>query len=131
MVTQNQLARKKRVKKYTRTRTLDLQGCPQKKTHCFKIVIRSPKKPNSARRKTMRVYITSTKKHVSAYIPGIGHNVQKHAVIYIRGGRRRDIPGMKYTGIRGHRRSDFRAPPERRSARSKFGIRLYRPKRVA
>jgi len=123
MPTYSQLVKnffKKRPKKIKRTSTLDLQACPQKKVYCVKLVIRSPKKPNSARRKTMWVYILSTDKKVFCYIPGIGHSLQKHSTVLMRGGRRRDIPGMKYTAIRG--KMDFGFVIGRRSARSKYGL---------
>lgn len=111
---------KSRPKKFKRTSTLDLRSCPQKKVYCVKLIIRSPKKPNSARRKTMWVYILSTDKKVFCYIPGIGHSLQKHSTVLMRGGRRRDIPGMKYTAIRG--KLDFTFVVGRKSSRSKYGL---------
>lgn len=120
LMTHNQLCRIKRKVRFTRTRTLDLQKCPQKKAHCVKFAIKSPKKPNSARRKTTRVLLLSTMKHVYCYIPGIGYNLQKYSLVLIRGGRRRDIPGMKYTAIRGS--FQFHPPLNRRTRRSKYGL---------
>jgi small subunit ribosomal protein S12 len=122
MPTYNQLVRLRsgRIKKFKRTSTLDLNKCPQKKAYCLKILILSPKKPNSARRKAMWVYITSTSRQVFCYIPGIGHSLQKHSTFLIRGGRRRDLPGMKYTAIRG--KLDFTYVLGRRSSRSKYGL---------
>jgi ribosomal protein S12, bacterial/organelle len=123
MVTLSQITRFSRKKKFKKNRKPDLKKCPQKKGHVLKIVIKTPKKPNSARRKTMRVLLTSTRKRVYCYIPGIGHSLQQHKTILVRGGRRRDIPGMKYTGIRG--KWDFIYPVGRRTARSKYGIKRF------
>jgi len=107
---------------------LALGGCPQKLGCVIRIDIRSPKKPHSARRKTMRLRLTNGKKPF-CYIPGIGHSVQKFNYILMRGGRRRDIPGMRYTGIRGVK--SFTTPINRRTARSKYGLKrvelTYRP----
>jgi small subunit ribosomal protein S12 len=96
-----------------------LDKCPHKLGCVIKVEIRSPKKPHSARRKIMRLRL-SNKKRPFCYIPGIGHSVQKFNYILMRGGRRRDIPGMKYTGIRGV--ESFSIPINRRTARSKYGI---------
>lgn len=123
MPTLHQLAKYPRIKKFKKTFKPALDQCPQKKGYCIKLVIKSPKKPNSARRKTTRVFFTSTKRRVYCYIPGIGHSLQKHSTVLIRGGRRRDIPGMKYTAIRGV--FDFTPPLHRRTARSKYGIQRY------
>jgi small subunit ribosomal protein S12 len=100
-----------------------LRQCPQKKAQCIKIVVRSPKKPNSAKRKTARVFITSIKRNVSCYIPGIGHTLQKHSTVLMRGGHRRDIPGIRYTAIRG--KFDFPGLVTRRNARSKYGLKKF------
>lgn len=99
---------------------IDLHKCPQKKGYCLKFAIKSPKKPHSARRKTTRVLLLSTKKHVYCYITGIGYSLQKFSHVLVRGGRRRDIPGMKYTAIRG--KYHFGFPAGRRTARSKYGM---------
>ena len=125
IMTYSQLLRhktKRRVKAKW-TRTPDLRKCPQKKGYCFKFVIKSPKKPHSARRKTTRVFLLSIKKHVYCYIPGIGYGLQKYSNVLVRGGRRRDIPGMKYTAIRG--KYHFGPPAGRRTARSKYGIKRW------
>jgi len=108
--------RVKRKRKYLKGA---LDKCPHKLGCVVKVEIRSPKKPHSARRKTMRLRLTN-KKYPFCYIPGIGHSVQKFNYILMRGGRRRDIPGMKYTGIRGVK--SFSIPMNRRTARSKYGI---------
>jgi small subunit ribosomal protein S12 len=117
--------RSKRKRKHLKSA---LDNCPQKLGCVIKVEIRSPKKPHSARRKTMRLRLTN-KKRPFCYIPGIGHSVQKFNYILMRGGRRRDIPGMKYTGIRGI--ESFSIPVNRRTARSKYGIQkielIHRP----
>jgi small subunit ribosomal protein S12 len=120
---QNIRIKTKRVIRFRRTRALDLYGCPQKKAYCFKFAIKTPKKPHSARRKTVRVLVLSTKEHIYSYIPGIGYTLQKYSNLLIRGGRRRDIPGMKYTAIRGT--YDFRSPLGRRTSRSKYGLKRF------
>lgn len=98
-----------------------LTKCPQKKGYCLKMVIRSPKKPNSARRKTTRVIITSNRYTVYCGIQGEGHNLQKFSHVLIRGGRRRDIPGVRYVPIRGV--LDLLPSLNRRTRRSKYGLR--------
>ena len=103
-----------------RTFKLALLKNPQRKGLCLKIVIRSPKKPNSAKRKTTRILIPKTKTRVYCAIPGIGHNLQKWSNVLMRGGRRRDIPGVRYITIRG--KYDLRFVVNRRTKRSKYGI---------
>jgi small subunit ribosomal protein S12 len=120
-----QLAKKPRLVRFYKNTRPALKCCPQKKTYCLKVTIRAPKKPNSARRKVARVEITSTRKKIYCYIPGIGHSIRKHSTLFIRGGRRQDLPGIKYTIIRGKADADF--PLERKTARSKYGI--QKPKR--
>ena len=119
-MTHNQLCTTKRRIRTRKTRTPDLRRCPQKKAHCVKFAIKSPKKPHSARRKTTRVLLLSTMKKVYCYIPGIGYSLQKYSLVLIRGGRRRDIPGMKYTAI--HGAFQFHPPLGRRTRRSKYGL---------
>jgi small subunit ribosomal protein S12 len=121
MATLSQLAKlgNKHVIKPKRNFKPSLRRCPQKKGVCNKLVIRTPKKPHSARRKTARITL-STRKKISCYVPGIAHSLQVYAVVLVRGGRRRDIPGIKYTLISG--KFDFPFPVFRRSARSKYGI---------
>ena len=124
MVTLNQYIfkkiRKQRKKKIFK---LGLSSCPQKKGFCLKIVIRSPKKPNSAKRKTLRLFIPLTKSRLYVGIIGIGHNLQKWSNVLIRGGRRRDIPGVRYVTIRG--KYDLRFVHQRRTKRSKYGIKRF------
>jgi small subunit ribosomal protein S12 len=118
MPTYNQLARNPRRKKFTRKRTRALESCPQKKGVCIKILIVTPKKPNSALRKVAKIRL-SNKKVVMAYIPGEGHNLQQYSVVLMRGGRVKDLPGIKYHLIRG--KFDFSPLENRKSARSKYG----------
>jgi len=112
--------RKARRKKVRRTYKPALQGCPQKRGICTKIYKRTPKKPNSALRKVTKVRL-STSKSVIAYIPGEGHNLQEHSMVLIRGGRVKDLPGVKYKVIRGTR--DVQAVQNRKQGRSKYGAR--------
>jgi small subunit ribosomal protein S12 len=112
--------RKQRIKKLFKPA---LQKCPQKKALCLKVVIRSPKKPNSARRQTARVLIPSNGYRVYFSITGIGHSLQKFSNVLLRGGRRRDLPGVRYVAIRG--KYDFVALHSRRKARSKYGARRF------
>lgn len=123
MVTLNQRIKTNRIQKFRRTRVLDLAGSPQKKVIVTRLGIQKPKKPNSARRKILKVYIPSIKKHAFCYIPAAGHSLQKFSRVLMRGGHRRDLPGMKYCGIRGV--YDFLPPPFRKTARSKYGLRNF------
>jgi len=118
MKTLAQLIRKKKKLKCSKKKRLALQKCPQKKATCLKVYTMTPRKPNSALRKITWV-LFSNYKRVHAYIPGIGHSLQKHSVVLIRGGRVKDLPGMKYTIIRG--KFDLKAVLHRRKARSKYG----------
>jgi len=118
MPTLNQLIKKSRKKKKRSLKVPALQKCPQKKGVCLKIFIRTPKKPNSAKRKLAKIRLTN-KKVVSGYIPGEGHNLQEHSVVLIRGGRVKDVPGLKYKIIRGV--YDFEGLKNRKQARSKYG----------
>lgn len=127
MATLNQLCRKKRIQKRKLNRTPALRKCPQKKGICIKTVIISPKKPNSAKRKVVKLVITSTKKNIFAYIPGEGEqNLQKYSTVLIRGGHVRDVPGMKYKLIRG--KIDFTGMTNRKTSRSKYGTKKPIPK---
>jgi small subunit ribosomal protein S12 len=122
MVTINQLCLKStRKKKFYSIKTPALKGSPQKKGVCVKVYTRSPKKPNSAIRKVAKVRL-STGKRVDAYIPGEGHNLQEYSVVLLRGGRVPDLPGIKYKLIRG--KLDFSGVKNRKTARSKYGVRL-------
>jgi len=100
-----------------------LRRCPQKRAQCTRLTTFSPKKPNSARRRVAKIVVTSTKRNTYCYIPGIGHKLRAYAIVLIRGGRRLDIPGMKYTAIRG--KYDFEPLYSRRNSRSKYGLRRY------
>lgn len=118
MPTINQLVRKgrKRIKK--RGKSLDLSKCPQKRGVCLQVMTRTPKKPNSALRKIARVRL-SNGREITAYIPGEGHNLQEHSIVLVRGGRVRDLPGIKYHIIRGT--LDSAGVDGRRRGRSKYG----------
>ena len=119
MSTSNQLFLKARRKKTHKNKTPALKGNPQKRAVCIKIFNRTPKKPNSALRKVAKVKF-SNKRIVEAYIPGEGHNLQKYSVVLARGGRVKDLPGVRYHLIRG--KLDFRGVKSRKSSRSKYGI---------
>ncbi len=100
MPTNNQLCKKKRKNKRKTDKTPALNKCPQKKGFCIKLVLRTPKKPNSVLRKLAKLKLTNKKK-IFAYIPGEGHNLQPYSTVLIRGGRVKDLPGVKYHLIRG------------------------------
>ena len=100
MPTINQLVRKPRKKVSTKSKSPVLRSCPQKKGVCLQVKTMTPKKPNSALRKIARVRL-STGKEVTVYIPGVGHNLQEHHIVLVRGGRVRDLPGVRYHIIRG------------------------------
>ena len=123
MPTINQLVRKgrKRVKK--KTSTPALKSAPQKRGVCTRVYTSTPKKPNSALRKVARVRLT-TGVEVTAYIPGIGHNLQEHSVVLVRGGRVKDLPGVRYHIVRGT--LDTLGVEDRKQGRSKYGAK--RPK---
>ena len=123
MATYNQLCRKKRENKKKTNKTPALDKCPQKKGFCTKIVLRSPKKPNSALRKLVKLKLTNQKR-VYAYIPGEGHNLQPFSTVLIRGGRVKDLPGVKYHLIRG--KLDFSGIKDRKTSRSKYGTKNLR-----
>jgi small subunit ribosomal protein S12 len=119
MPTINQLCRSIRKKKKKLNKTPALDSCPQKKGICVKILITTPKKPNSALRKVARVRL-SNKKLVTAYIPGEGHNLQEYSTVLMRGGRVKDLPGVKYHLIRG--KLDLIGVKNRKTSRSKYGV---------
>ncbi|GBD27249.1 30S ribosomal protein S12 [bacterium HR30] len=123
MPTINQLVKRARVVQRRRTTAPALQGCPQKRGVCTRVYTQTPKKPNSALRKVARVRLTNGVE-VTAYIPGIGHNLQEHSVVLIRGGRVKDLPGVRYHIIRGT--LDAVGVQDRRKGRSKYGTK--RPK---
>lgn len=118
MPTINQLCKNKRKSKRKLNRTPALERCPQKKGICIKMIIRTPKKPNSALRKIAQLRLTNNKK-VFAYIPGEGHNLQTYSTVIIRGGRVKDLPGIKYHLVRG--KLDFAGLKNRKTSRSKYG----------
>lgn len=114
----NQLVRKGRKKVGKRSKSPDLEGCPQKKGVCLQVMTRTPKKPNSALRKVARVRL-SNGREITAYIPGEGHNLQEHSIVLVRGGRVRDLPGIKYHIVRGTQ--DTAGVTGRKRSRSKYG----------
>jgi small subunit ribosomal protein S12 len=125
MATLNQLflKKQKRIKKKKINRSPALKKCPQRKGICLKVYTKTPKKPNSALRKVAKIKLTS-KFTIITYIPGIGHTLQEHSVILIRGGRVQDLPGVKYHAIRG--KYDLLGILKRKSSRSKYGTKLRR-----
>lgn len=118
MPTVNQLIIKGRKKPETRTKAPALESCPQKRGVCIQVKTTTPKKPNSALRKIARVKLTNGVE-VTAYIPGVGHNLQEHSVVLIRGGRVKDLPGVRYHIIRGT--LDTQGVKDRKQGRSKYG----------
>jgi small subunit ribosomal protein S12 len=118
MTTHNQLCKKGRKKKRKLNKTPALDKCPQKRGICSKLVLRTPKKPNSALRKIVKLRLSNNKR-VYAYIPGEGHNLQEYSIVIIRGGRVKDLPGIKYHLVRG--KLDFSGVPSRKTSRSKYG----------
>lgn len=105
--------------KKQKNKTPALNKCPQKKGICLKLILKSPKKPNSALRKLVKLKLTNNKK-VYAYIPGIGHNLQEYSTVLMKGGRVKDLPGVKYKLIRN--KFDLAGVYHRKSARSKYGV---------
>src|ERR1700755_3224559 len=118
MPTVNQLVRKGRLAQKAKTKTPALGGAPQRRGVCTRVFTHTPKKPNSALRKVARVRLT-TGVEVTAYIPGIGHNLQEHSIVLVRGGRVRDLPGVRYKIIRGS--LDTQGVRNRKQARSRYG----------
>ena len=123
MPTINQLVRKGREVIKSRTKSPALNSCPQKRGVCVRVYTSTPKKPNSALRKVARVRLTNSIE-VTTYIPGVGHNLQEHSIVMIRGGRVKDLPGVRYHVIRGT--LDAVGVEGRRQSRSKYGAK--RPK---
>lgn len=118
MPTINQLVRKGRQSKKKKTNSPALTQCPQKRGVCVRVYTSTPKKPNSALRKVARVRLTNGIE-VTTYIPGIGHNLQEHAIVLIRGGRVKDLPGVRYHVVRGTQ--DTAGVQDRKQSRSKYG----------
>ena len=123
MPTINQLIRKPRKAPPTRNKVPALKGSPQRRGVCTRVYTTTPKKPNSALRKVAKVRLTNQREVIS-YIPGEGHNLQEHSVVLIRGGRVRDLPGVRYHVLRGV--LDTQGVKDRRQSRSKYGAK--RPK---
>lgn len=128
MPTVNQLVRKGRQAKKEKSKSPALDRCPQKRGVCTRVFTTTPKKPNSAMRKVARVRLTNNIE-VTGYIPGIGHNLQEHSIVLIRGGRVKDLPGVRYHVIRGT--LDCEGVGERNQGRSKYGSKRPKEKRIA
>ncbi len=124
MPTIQQLVRKGRKQKIKKSKSPALEGCPQKRGVCVRVYTTTPKKPNSAMRKVARVRLTNGIE-VTAYIPGEGHNLQEHSIVLVRGGRVKDLPGVRYHIVRGALDAD--GVEGRRQQRSKYGTK--RPKK--
>jgi len=125
MPTINQLIRQGREKQVKKTKAPALKSCPQRRGVCTRVYTTTPKKPNSALRKVARVRLTNGME-VTAYIPGIGHKLQEHSVVLIRGGRVKDLPGVRYQIIRGA--LDATGVEARRQSRSKYGAKKPKTK---
>src|SRR5438094_6388418 len=123
MPTINQLVRKGREAVRKKSKTPAMQACPQKRGVCIRVYTFTPNKPNSALRKVARVRLT-TGIEVTAYIPGIGHNLQEHSIVLVRGGRVKDLPGVRYKIVRAA--LDTAGVRDRRKARSKYGAKAAR-----
>ncbi|MBW2243526.1 MAG: 30S ribosomal protein S12 [Deltaproteobacteria bacterium] len=123
MPTVQQLIRKGRSRKPKLSKAPDLQACPQRRGVCIRVFTATPKKPNSALRKVARVRLTNGRE-INAYIPGVGHTLQEHSVVLVRGGRVKDLPGVRYHIVRGT--LDSTGVADRNQSRSKYGAK--RPK---
>jgi small subunit ribosomal protein S12 len=123
MPTINQLCKNIRINKKKKNKTPALEKCPQKKGFCIKVYVKTPKKPNSALRKLAKLRL-SNGKSVVAYIPGEGHKLQAYSNVIIRGGRVKDMPGVKYHLVRG--RLDFKGLISRKTSRSKYGTKILK-----
>ena len=123
MPTVQQLVRRGRRTRVSRSKSADLMRCPQRRGVCLRVFTQTPKKPNSALRKVARVRLTNGRE-VNAYIPGVGHNLQEHSVVLVRGGRVKDLPGVRYHIVRGT--LDTTGVADRQRGRSKYGAK--RPK---
>jgi small subunit ribosomal protein S12 len=121
----NQLVRKGRVQIFSKKKAPALDACPQKRGVCTRVYTSTPKKPNSALRKVARVRLTNSME-VTAYIPGEGHNLQEHSIVLIRGGRVKDLPGVRYHIIRGT--LDTSGVEDRKKSRSKYGAKKPKAK---
>ncbi|MBO9542842.1 30S ribosomal protein S12 [bacterium] len=128
MPTISQLVRNEREKVLYKTKSPALQACPQRRGVCTRVYTTTPKKPNSALRKVARVKLTN-QIEVTSYIPGVGHNLQEHSVVLIRGGRVKDLPGVRYHIVRGT--LDTSGVKDRKQARSKYGAKRPKPGQAA
>jgi small subunit ribosomal protein S12 len=132
MPTINQLVRKGRKKVSNKTKSPALKKCPQRRGVCIQVMTRTPKKPNSALRKVAKVRLTNGQE-VIAYIPGEGHNLQEHSIVLVRGGRVKDLPGVRYHIVRGTLDATGAAGPSstnkvtRNVSRSKYGVKRPKP----
>lgn len=118
MPTINQLVRKGRFQAKSKTKSAALKGAPQRRGVCVRVYTTTPKKPNSALRKVARVRLTNGME-VTSYIPGVGHNLQEHSIVLVRGGRVKDLPGVRYHIVRGT--LDTQGVQNRKQGRSKYG----------
>lgn len=121
MPTINQLVRLGREKFRKKSKSRALEGCPQKRGVCLQVKTQTPKKPNSALRKVARIRLTNGIE-VTAYIPGVGHNLQEHSIVTIKGGRVKDLPGVRYHIVRGT--LDTAGVADRKKSRSKYGAKM-------
>ena len=128
MPTVNQLIRKGRILKGYKSKSPALDDCPQRRGVCTRVFTTTPKKPNSALRKVARVRLTNNIE-VTGYIPGVGHNLQEHSIVLVRGGRGKDLPGVRYHIIRGT--LDSEGVDNRNQSRSKYGAKKPKEKKVA
>lgn len=128
MPTINQLVRNKRNTARVKTKAPALKMCPQKRGVCTRVYTVTPKKPNSALRKVARVRLTN-KQEVTCYIPGVGHNLQEHSIVLIRGGRVKDLPGVRYHIVRGS--FDTQGVADRKQSRSKYGAKAPKKEKKA
>ena len=128
MPTIQQLVRKGRTKIVDKSKAPAWDACPQRRGVCVRVYTTTPKKPNSAMRKVARVRLTNGKE-VNAYIPGEGHNLQEHSIVMIRGGRVKDLPGVRYHLVRGT--LDAAGVAERKQGRSKYGTKRPKPGQAA
>ena len=119
MFTVNQLLKGKREKKFSKTKAPGLQGCPQRRGVCLRVYTATPKKPNSALRKIAKVRLSNGVEAL-AYIPGVGHNLDEHSIVLVRGGRVKDLPGVRYHIVRGT--LDASGVEGRKKSRSKYGM---------
>ncbi|OGD20247.1 MAG: 30S ribosomal protein S12 [Candidatus Aminicenantes bacterium RBG_13_59_9] len=128
MPTFNQLVRKGRSHKQDKSKSPALESCPQRRGVCTRVFTTTPKKPNSALRKVARVRLTNNIE-VTGYIPGVGHNLQEHSIVLVRGGRVKDLPGVRYHLIRGT--LDAEGVQNRFKARSRYGAKRPKEKRTS